>query len=203
MSIRDQACRCKCAAKDGHCFYKSIAEAWGSSFIEDLHRDLMQNDENGGNTPYRNKHKKSWRRRTPQRFLRSLVAENLTQSMLDTWAEYSASEDVSPLLKRMQKNINTTKWAEEKEMRVALSVLQIRLVVLELQNGRTEVSPHVLRGNTRADFRRLQLGETCGEPVLEESEDDKFIILVRCVKTRDCQSVGGLCASSMLVLLLS
>ena len=159
----------------------------------------------GGNGPYKAKIgargvlttlMKSWK---PQRFLRAVVAMNITKGLYTRWKEHIQSNGASLSFKQYRSKVSRTgAWVQEEEVVVMQSVFQLNLIMLQVENGRQKVGVQLLPATPRKHFVCLQTTEECGAPVLEEHDEDKFIIVVRCVITRACTRIQH-CALYQLV----
>ena len=157
----------------------------------DLHQGLLGMTMHGGNDPYKDKIgpqrvlttlMKSWK---PQKFLRAVVAMNITKGLYTRWKEHIQSNGASLSLQEYRSKVSRTgAWVQEEEVVVMQSVFQLNLIMLQVENGRQKVGVQLLPATPRKHFVCLQTTEECGAPVLVEHDDDKFIIVVRCVITR-------------------
>ena len=150
----------------------------------------------GGNGPYKAKIgargvlttlMKSWK---PQRFLRAVVAMNITEGLYTRWKEHRQSNGASLSLKQYKNKVSRMRtWVEVEEVVVMQSVFQLNLIMLHVKNGRQSVDVQLLPAIPHKHFVRLQTTEECGDHVSKEHGEDKFIIMVRCVITRACTRI--------------
>jgi hypothetical protein len=150
----------------------------------------------GGNGPYKAKIgargvlttlMKNWK---PQRFLRAVVAMNITKGLYTRWKEHIQSNGASLSFTQYRSKVSRMRtWVEQEEVVIMQSVFQLNLIMLHVKNGRQSVDVQLLPAIPHKHFVRLQTTEECGDHVSKEHGEDKFIIMVRCVITRACTRI--------------
>ena len=116
----------------------------------------------GGNGPYKDEIgpqrvlttlMKRWK---PQKFLRAVVAMNITEGLYTRWKEHNQSDGASLSLKQYRSKVSRTgAWVQEEEVVVMQSVFQLNLIMLQVENGRQKVDVQLLPATPRKHFERL------------------------------------------------